>query len=154
MQGKIGADSQNMFGKLLSDRSVHAEVIEQALGWIWCPVRGTECKDLGDNLFLLTFGQAAGKRKALDEGPWMVSNELLVMAEFDGSKTLDEIVFAFIPIWIRVSNLPLGSMNAITTHAIGDEVGEFMEMEADAEPNEIVAGRFLWMKVKLDIQNH
>lgn len=152
VKGKTGADPQKAFGKLLSDRSVRAEVIEQALGWIWCPVRGTDCKELGDNFFLLTFGQAAGKRKALDEGPWMVSNELLVVAEFDGSKTLDEIVFAFIPIWVRVSNLPLGSMNAITARAIGDEMGEFMETEADSEPNEIIAGRFLRVKVRLDIR--
>lgn len=43
-------------------------------------------------------------------------------------------------------------MNVITAHAIGDEVGEFMEMEADLEPNKIVAGRFMRVKVKLDIR--
>lgn len=59
-----------------------------------------DCKDLGDNHFLFSFHQAAGKRKALEEGPWMLSNDLLVMAEFDGSKKLDEIDFSFVPIWV------------------------------------------------------
>lgn len=149
---RTGSDPQKAFCRLLSEKSVWAEVIEQAVGWIWCPVRGVECKDLGDNFFLITFGQAAGKRKALDEGPWMVSNELLVVADFDGSKTLDEIVFAYIPIWVRVGNLPMGLMNADTARVLGDEVGEFMEMEAEGDAGEIVAGRYLWIKVKLDIR--
>jgi hypothetical protein len=55
----------------------------------------------------LFFNQALGKRKALEEGPWMIPNELLVVADFDGSKSLDELNFSFISIWIRVSRLPL-----------------------------------------------
>ena len=151
MSGMSGIAPQKAFGKLLSDRRIHLEVIEQAVGWIWCPVKGIECKDLGDNFFLFTFGQAAGKQKALEEGPWMVSHELLVVAIFDGSKTLDEIEFASIPIWVRVANLPMGLMNRSTAQAIGDEVGKFLEMEDEAEPDEIVVGHVLRLKVRLDI---
>jgi hypothetical protein len=41
----------------------------------------------------------------------------LVVAEFDGSKTLDEIEFASIPIWVRVAKLPMGLMNRDTAKA-------------------------------------
>lgn len=147
--GMAGTASLKAFGKLLSDRRVHPEVNEQAVGWIWCPVQGIECKDLGDNFFLFTFSQAVGKRKALEEGPWMVSHELLVVTDFDGSKTLDEIEFASIPIWVRVANLPMGLMNRSTAEAIGGEVGT---MEEKGVADEIVAGRFLRLKVRLDIR--
>lgn len=43
-------------------------------------------------------------------------------------------------------------MNRSTAQAIGDEVGVFMEMEAEANQEEIVAGRFLHIKVRLDIR--
>ncbi|XP_066363643.1 uncharacterized protein [Miscanthus floridulus] len=152
LKGKTDVALLKAFGKLLLERNIRPEVIEQALGWIWCPVRGIECKDLGDNFFLLTFGQAAGKRKAMEEGPWTVSKELMVVADFDGSKTLDEIDFSFIPIWVRVVNLPMGLMNKSTARVIGDEVGEYMEMEADGEADGIVAARFLRLKVRLDIR--
>jgi hypothetical protein len=82
----------------------------------------------------------------------MVSHELLVIANFDGSKTLDEIEFASVPFWVRVANLPMGLMNRSTAQAIGDEVGTFMEMEAEAESDEILVGRFLRVKVRLDIR--
>lgn len=82
----------------------------------------------------------------------MVSNELLVVEDFDGSRTLDEIEFPSILIWVRVANLPLGLMNRATAEAIGDEICVFMEMEADVEPDEVLAGRFLHLKVRLDIR--
>lgn len=46
---KPGATPQKAFRKLLSERAIHPEVIEQAVGWTWCPVREIECKDLGEN---------------------------------------------------------------------------------------------------------
>ena len=70
-------------GKVLSEKMIHTETVEQALGRVWCPIKGIECKPLGDNKFLITFLQDSRKRKALDEGPWMISKELLVVADVD-----------------------------------------------------------------------
>jgi hypothetical protein len=42
-----------------------------------------------------------GKRKAMEDGPWMVGRELrdlVVAMEYDASKTLEEIEFISIPI--------------------------------------------------------
>lgn len=66
-------------GKLFSEKLAHPDSLEQALGRIWCPMRGIECKGLGENKFLFTFHQATGKKKALEEGPWNLSKELLVI---------------------------------------------------------------------------
>ena len=68
------------------------------MGWIWCPARGISCKDLGDNVFLISFNQASGLRRALDDGPWMISKELLVVTEFDEAKSVDEFDFSVVPI--------------------------------------------------------
>jgi hypothetical protein len=87
---------------LFSERSVRSEVIEKSVGWIWCPARGISCKDLGDNVFLISFNQASGLRRALEDGPWMISKELLVVTEYDEAKSVDELDFSFVPIWMRV----------------------------------------------------
>lgn len=150
-EGGHGTGNLKAFGKLLSDREVRAEIVEQSVGWIWCPSKGIECKELGDNCFLFTFPQAAAKRRVLKDGPWMISKEVLVVADFDGTKSLDEIDFSFIPIWIRVARLPMGLMNRATTEVIGDEIGDFMEM--DFESDDLAAGRFLQVKVRLDIRH-
>ena len=61
-------------------------------------MKGISYKDLGDNVLLISFNQASGLRRALDDGPWMISKELLVVSEFDDSKSLEEFHFSFIPI--------------------------------------------------------
>lgn len=134
--------SPQAVGKLLSDRWARPEVVEQA-------AKGIECKDLGDNTFLIIFSEASGKTRALEEGPWMISKELVV-SEFDGTKSIDEINFSFIPIWLRVSRLPMGLMNKSMAVTIGNVVGSFME--ADVENGDYAAGRFLRLKVRLDIR--
>ena len=137
-------------GKVLSEKLIHAETVEQALGRVWCPIKGIECKALGENKFLITFLQESGKRRALDEGPWMISKELMVMADVDRSKTLDEIMFVSIPIWVRIMNLPLGLMNKDVRVTIGKEVGEYMMV--DLEDGDVPIRRFLRVRVRLDIR--
>ncbi|CAD6258122.1 unnamed protein product [Miscanthus lutarioriparius] len=128
-------DQVQAVGKLLSEKWTRPEIIEQTVGWIWCPVKGIECKDLGENIFLFSFNQAS---------------ELLVVADFDGSKSLDEIDFSFIPIWPRISRLPMGMMNKAVAMVIGNEIGKFMEV--DFVNDDLAAGRFLHLKVRLDIR--
>lgn len=77
----------------------------------------------------------------------MMSNKLLVMVDFNVSKTLDD--FSYILIWICISNLPLGMLLKATRQVIGDEIGEFVE--AYVGDDDIVTGSFLRVKIKLDI---
>ncbi|XP_039815364.1 uncharacterized protein LOC120678302 [Panicum virgatum] len=113
-------------------------------------MKGIECKSLGDNCFLITFLQTSGKRRAMDDGPWTISKEALVMADYDESKSIDEVEFTTIPIWIRVARLPMGLMKKEVAIQIGEELGEFMEV--DLENDEFAAGRFLRVKVRIEIE--
>jgi hypothetical protein len=113
-------------------------------------MRGVTCKDLGENMFLFTFNQAVGKRRALEDGPWMFGKDLVVMADFDESKSLEELEFIYIPIWVRISKLPFGIMNKVVGEAIGGEMGEFMEMEKEEDGSAV--GRFLRIKIRMDIR--
>lgn len=71
-------------GKILTEKMIQAIAVIQSVGKVWCPLHGIECKDLGDNHFLITFGQATGKRRAIDDdSPWMVGKDLIIVAEFD-----------------------------------------------------------------------
>jgi hypothetical protein len=57
-------------------------------------------KDLGDNLFMFTFLQQGGKRRAIIEGPWEFGGDLLIVVDFDETKRLNELEFTTIPVWI------------------------------------------------------
>jgi hypothetical protein len=113
-------------------------------------LKGVECRDLGENRFLFTFLQASGKRWALEDGPWMFGKDLVVMTDFDGNKTIDEVVFADIPIWVRIMKMPLGMMNKRAKEMIGDLIGEVLDVDVD--DREMAIGQFLRVKVRLDIK--
>jgi hypothetical protein len=136
-------------GKLLANKPAHAEVIESALRPIWCPMKGIEVKDLGENIFLFTFFQAGGRKKAVETGPWMFEKDLLVMEEFVASKMIDEYEFDKIPIWVRVFKLPLGMMDYETAETIGNRIGEFLAV--DGLVNGLAMGKYLRVQVKLTI---
>ncbi|KAK1686134.1 hypothetical protein QYE76_046982 [Lolium multiflorum] len=96
---KTGEVEVKALGKLLSEKPPYIEGIHKSLGRIWCPLKGIKIKEMGDNLFMFTFLQPSGKRKALDEGPWMFDKELMVMQDFDPTKSLEDYEFNDIPIW-------------------------------------------------------
>jgi hypothetical protein len=85
-------------GTVLSDKSVHAEGMAASLGRAWCPLKGVRCKAMGGNVFLFTFLQESGKKKALYDDTWKANNELIVMIDFDPSKAMGEHILDTIPI--------------------------------------------------------
>jgi hypothetical protein len=129
--GRVGSAEPMAVEKVLAEKLVHVDGLANALGKIGCSIKGVACKDLGENHFLFTFHQAAGKRRALEEGPWMFGRDLVVMADFDPTKMMDEMEFAFVPMWVHVLKLPFGMMKKTTGEAIGKEIGIFMAVEAD-----------------------
>ncbi|KAF0919235.1 hypothetical protein E2562_029006 [Oryza meyeriana var. granulata] len=137
-------------GKVMSEKMVAAEGIMQTLGRIWCGDRGMICKEMGDNLFLFRFNHPAGRKKALEDGPWMAGHSLLVMVAYDGKQTLESMDFNFIPIWIHVSSVPMGMMNKVVAEMIGNEVGSYLDV--DVEENGSAVGRYLRIKVRIDIR--
>ena len=80
----------------------------------------------------------------------MFGKDLVVMEDYDAMKTIEEMDFSFIPIWVRIMKLPLGMMTRATCEAIGDEIGTFMCMELDE--NDSAVGRFLRIKLRLDVR--
>ncbi|KAE8813206.1 LRR receptor-like serine/threonine-protein kinase FLS2 [Hordeum vulgare] len=122
----------------------------ETLGRIWCPVKGLECKEVGENIFLLMFGQESGKRMALEGGSWEFGSDLLVFEDFIASKRPDEYNFDTIPIWVWIMRLPLGMMCKEAGEAIGSLIGEVEEVEARADGKAM--GRFLRVKVRMNIK--
>jgi hypothetical protein len=104
----------------------------------------------GEFVLVVSFLEPGGKNRAISDGPWEFVGDLLVVADLDTSKKLDELEFNFIPVWIRVLDLPIGLMNVDTGEAIGDSVGQILEVESDQDGSAI--GLYLHIKVLLDIR--
>lgn len=53
--GKVGIVVPQAITKLKSDKPAHVEALNNSLARVWYPLKGLECKVLGDNIFLFTF---------------------------------------------------------------------------------------------------
>jgi hypothetical protein len=84
---------------------------------------GIRCKELGDNLFCSpSSNQAENVAHGGGMGVWEGGGGgLLVVVDFDGSKRLKDLEFFYVPMWIRVFDLPLGMMNSVTGKAMGNK---------------------------------
>jgi hypothetical protein len=80
----------------------------------------------------------------------MFGKDLVVMADFGESKSIEDLSFIWIPIWVRISKLPFDMMNKVVGEAIGGEMGEFMEMEKEEDGSAV--GRYLRIKICKDIR--
>lgn len=136
-------------GKIFSEKLAHPDAVSMSLGKVWCPIKGTGCREVGENRFVFTFMQESGKRKAIENGPWMFDNDLVVVEEFDPCKRLEDYEFNNIPIWVRVYNLPLGMMNAESVEDIGNIIGQFVEADTGVDGNAI--GKYLRIKIRMRI---
>lgn len=79
-----------VIAKPISNKSVHVEALANALARVWSPLKGLDCKNMGENIFLFTFRHPKGKRKALENGPWEFGKALPMVENFVSSKTLCE----------------------------------------------------------------
>ncbi|XBI92430.1 hypothetical protein VPH35_029490 [Triticum aestivum] len=113
-------------GKVMSERLAHRDAICLSLGKVWCPIKGIDCREIGANQFLFTFHQESGKRKAIEDGPWMFDKELVVVEDYVPSKRPEDYAHNNIPIWVRVYNLPLGMMNEEAAEDIGNTIGVYV----------------------------
>ncbi|KAE8808757.1 LRR receptor-like serine/threonine-protein kinase FLS2 [Hordeum vulgare] len=136
-------------GKVLSKRLAHPDAIRLSLGRVWCPIKGIDCKEVDENLFVFTFNQESGKRRALEDGPWMFEKDLMVVEDYDPGKSPEDYEFNETPIWVRIFNLPLGMMNAESAEEIGNIVGNFVE--ADVGADGIAMGKFMRVKIRMKL---
>lgn len=51
-----------------------------------------------------------------------------MVTEFDKSKRLKDIEFSYIPVWVRVFDLPLGLMDSTNGLLLGNQIGRALEI--------------------------
>ncbi|XP_044338554.1 ribosome-binding protein 1 [Triticum aestivum] len=105
---------------------------------------------MGGNRFLFVFEREAGRRKAVENGPWTFGKELLVMEEFDTAKTIDDYKFDKVPIWIRIFNVPLGLMCKELAEDMGENIGDLIEVDTGEDGTAVA--QCLRVKVRIMVK--
>lgn len=71
-------ERRSLLGKLCLDSMVGKEVLRTTMGKIWKISKPAIFRDLGSNLFSITFESETDKLKVSDGRPWLFDNNLFV----------------------------------------------------------------------------
>ncbi|KAF5736652.1 hypothetical protein HS088_TW14G00799 [Tripterygium wilfordii] len=83
----------SIIGKICLDRSVSKEVLATTMGSIW-KISSVPCfMELGQNMFIITFGNIRDKKRILAGRPWSFDRNLLVLKEIDTSIPIGDTSF-------------------------------------------------------------
>jgi hypothetical protein len=102
-----GTEDWQVVGKSLPPKPISIEGIHQTLGRIWCSDKGLVIKDVGENKFLFSFNHPMGKKRALEDGSWMMGHSLLIMVPYNGKMSLEAMDFHHAPRF-EFQNYPWG----------------------------------------------
>jgi hypothetical protein len=96
-------------GKVMTKMLVRVETIEEVLGKIWCPLKGIECRNLDENIFMIMF-----KQLAVDAEMKLIGEVMEVDAEED-----EYAISQFLQMKIRL-DIHKPAMRGVTVN-IGEE---------------------------------
>ena len=85
-------NNEGLFGELNGKWGLHGRI---------------DYKPLKSNLFLLEFEREGDRCFILDNGPWTYNGDAFLMVAYDGSTPPVEVEVAYMPIWVRIHDVPL-----------------------------------------------
>lgn len=135
--------------KVLSRRSIALDAIRKNLRMVWKPNKGLQIMEVGEELFIVKFGDEKDKKKVLDMSPWNYEKQLILLQEFEGEQAPTEITLKWSPFWIQIHNLPLKSRTRETGRAIGSTLGEVLDI--DVAEFGVQWGKYLRVRVRVDV---
>ncbi|KAE8718655.1 hypothetical protein F3Y22_tig00110004pilonHSYRG00003 [Hibiscus syriacus] len=115
--------SHYLIGKLISRRTIDGGALCCTFWAIWVTQKVDEVLDIGDHYFRIKFTTAQIMTTILNRSPWTFKGDLFALAPFVAEKGLEEYDFDSMAIWIRIFNLPLGSMTKTMGLTLGNGIG-------------------------------
>ena len=80
--------------------------------------------------FVFKFNNAQGLQTVIESGPWIVNNKPMVVQKWSTSINLDKTEPVTLPVWIKLTNLPLEAWSSKGLSALASRIGTPLIMDA------------------------
>lgn len=144
-----GILAMSLVARVYTDKPVHRRSFTNRMLEVWNPVGDVQVKDFVGDLSLFTFSILADKEKVLEFTPWKYAKAFVLLEEPNGVLAPSLMKLKHVDLWVQCHNLPFKKMSMKMGRAIGNKLGQFLEIDCD-ETGACVS-KFLRIKVKLDI---
>ncbi|KAF7135970.1 hypothetical protein RHSIM_Rhsim08G0119300 [Rhododendron simsii] len=116
-------------GKVISNKACHVSAVSNVCNVAWKTRAPFSVVPWNNNIFLFRFEDAEDKEHILTEGPWSISNSLLVLQPLANGGTVFDVEFSHCPFWIQIHGLPVEKMTRANAELIGKHFGNLLTVE-------------------------
>lgn len=132
-------------------KSLGFKFIDYKIRAIWKPQGKLQCFDLGLDYFLIRFILQEDYWKVLNEGPWFIGQQFLMVRQWSPGFKPSEAKLTTTVIWVRLPELPIKFYNNSILQQIGNQLGDLLKVDARTIDN--VRGRFSRLCIQVDLDS-
>ncbi|KAH7848241.1 hypothetical protein Vadar_007118 [Vaccinium darrowii] len=149
--GDSGVNSSRcLVGKVAHGKIIKTPVLANILNAAWRTRAPFHIDDWSNNIFLFRFENEEDRISILQEGPWSVMSNLLVLLPLSDGMVISELDFNVCPFWVQIHGLPVEKMSRANAVIIGSRMGKLLAVESASDGLCLERG-FLRVKVEMDV---
>ncbi|OMO83330.1 hypothetical protein COLO4_22586 [Corchorus olitorius] len=141
-----------VIGKIFASRVLSRRGVVSVLRGIWSTEVAPCVREVGDNMYGVSFRSEKEMNRANEEGPWSVMGNSMSFKKWTPGVVPSELQFKTINFWVQVHKLPIEMITRSNADIIGSKLGRIIHVE---EP--ITAGglgrNFLRIRIELCVDN-
>ncbi|KAH7863670.1 hypothetical protein Vadar_020526 [Vaccinium darrowii] len=151
--GDSGTNSSRcLVGKVFQGKNLKAPILSDILKVAWRTRAPFYVDEWNNNVFLFRFENEEDRKNIIQEGPWSVMNNILVLIPLVDGMVVSELKFNICPFWIQIHGLPVEKLNRTNGEFIGKHLGNLLALEA-APDGFCLARGFLRVRVEINIEH-
>ncbi|KAM7491058.1 hypothetical protein LguiA_033979 [Lonicera macranthoides] len=138
-------------GKILAPKKLNFTGVNNILSSAWQVKGNFKISNWGDNIFTVVFDREEDAVRILDNGPWTVMGNTVVVQKWNIKKPLNEVCFDYCIFWLQIHNLPVSKRSSENIRRIAELAGRVIEIEK-LEATELLIHRFVRVKILVDVR--
>ncbi|KAF8390026.1 hypothetical protein HHK36_024547 [Tetracentron sinense] len=149
-QAVLDEYENSLVGRFLLDRPFNLSAAKLTMLQSWKPKGDVQIIELNEELLLFKFQKSEDVLRVKCFEPWAFNNHLLQLRDWVPDLSPSEITFDSTPFWVQLHGLPPEKHTYQVGSELGSELGHVLEL--DAHPGDGSKGKFLRVRVRIDIQ--
>ena len=142
-------DKPTLAAKFYTRRVINVEAIARTFKPLWQTRKSFSIQDVGDNMALIEFEEAADLERVLLGEPWSYNKYLIAFHRLSNEIAVEDLPFHQVDFWVQLHNLPVLNMKRRVAIAMGGYIGEVLPTPIQEE--EAGNGKYMKVRVRVDI---
>jgi hypothetical protein len=149
LSSDVQPDKPTLAAKFYTRRVINVEAIARTFKPLWQTRKSFSIQDVGDNMVLIEFEDAADMERVLLGEPWSYDKYLIAFHRLSNDIAVENLPFHQVDFWVQLHNLPILSMKRKVAMAMGGYIGEVLPSPTQEE--EASNGKYMRVRVRVDI---